>query len=194
MNDGTNSNNDVGFASKLHICMVYSDEAERRAVIANFLAMGAKRGEKLSYFITESSKANVLDLLQSTGVDAQALDHAGRLHCLPTSEAYYPDGVFSKEAMWERVCGWRREAENEGFPAWRATAEMSWALREDVPGREQLIAYESGLNRLPIPPTALICQYDARRFDDATLLEVLRVHPYVIAGGVIVSNPYYEPS
>lgn len=38
----------------------------------------------------------------------------------------------------------------------------------------------------------IICQYDANRFDGVTLMEVLRVHPFMIARGRIVSNPYYE--
>jgi hypothetical protein len=36
-----------------------------------------------------------------------------------------------------------------------------------------------------------MCQYDARLFDGATLFKVLQVHPYIIAQGQIVRNPYY---
>ena len=32
---------------------------------------------------------------------------------------------------------------------------------------------------------------DARRFDGATILDVLRVHPMMIVHGQIVRNPYY---
>ena len=38
------------------------------------------------------------------------------------------------------------------------------------------------------------CQYDARRFDGATLFDVLNVHPMMIIRGQVVRNPYYvEP-
>jgi hypothetical protein len=36
-----------------------------------------------------------------------------------------------------------------------------------------------------------MCQYDARRFDGATLFKVLQVHPYMVAQGQIVRNPFY---
>jgi hypothetical protein len=36
-----------------------------------------------------------------------------------------------------------------------------------------------------------MCQYDARRFDGATLYKVLQVHPYMVAQGQLVQNPYY---
>jgi hypothetical protein len=36
-----------------------------------------------------------------------------------------------------------------------------------------------------------MCLYDARLFDGATLFKVLQVHPYMIARGQIVRNPFY---
>ncbi len=34
------------------------------------------------------------------------------------------------------------------------------------------------------------CQYDARRFDGATLFDVLKVHPMMIIRGQVVRNPF----
>ena len=68
---------------------------------------------------------------------------------------------------------------------------MSWALR-GIPGSEGLIEYEALINTISqTQPVTPICQYDARRFDGATLLNVLRVHPLMIVQGRIVHNPYY---
>jgi hypothetical protein len=36
-----------------------------------------------------------------------------------------------------------------------------------------------------------VCQYDANRFDGATILKCLEVHPYMIVHGQVVHNPYY---
>ena len=69
---------------------------------------------------------------------------------------------------------------------------MTWALR-DVAGSDQLIKYEAGINKeMKTRPYTVFCQYDANLFSGATLLEVLRVHPYMIAKGQVVSNPHYE--
>jgi hypothetical protein len=68
---------------------------------------------------------------------------------------------------------------------------MTWALK-DIPGSDQLLEYEVLLNTVisAFPHTGM-CQYDARIFDGASLFKVLQVHPFMIAHGQIVSNPYY---
>ena len=40
-------------------------------------------------------------------------------------------------------------------------------------------------------PITAICQYDARRFDGATIFDVLMVHPMMIVHGHVTKNPYY---
>jgi hypothetical protein len=43
-------------------------------------------------------------------------------------------------------------------------------------------------------PYTACCQYDARRFDGETIMDVLSVHPVMIVRGQLVKNPYYiEP-
>lgn len=179
------------FSQKLHICLIYNGERDRRAAMQQFLAAGARLGDKLSYFGYASGKWDVLALLEESGTDARALDAAGRLDYLPTAAAYHPDGTFTKEGMWQRLRGLAQQAYHDGFGDWRVTGEMEWALQQ-VPGSEQLVAYEAGLNGLFDRPCAVVCQYHAARFHGALLFDVLRVHPYLIARGSIVSNPYYE--
>jgi len=55
-----------------------------------------------------------------------------------------------------------------------------------------LLEYEMGLNAIQDAfPHVGMCQYDARRFDGAMLFKVLQVHPYMVAHGQIVRNPFY---
>jgi hypothetical protein len=75
----------------------------------------------------------------------------------------------------------------------RATGEMTWALH-DIPGSDRLIEYEGRINDLlKTYPLTAICQYDTRRFDGATIFEVLSVHPIMIVHGQIMRNPFYVP-
>jgi hypothetical protein len=68
---------------------------------------------------------------------------------------------------------------------------MTWALRETL-GSERFLEYEAMLNTVSVPfPHFGMCQYDARRFDGATLYKVLQVHPFMVAHGQIVQNPFY---
>ena len=57
------------------------------------------------------------------------------------------------------------------------------------------VEYEARINLLVREvPSTIICQYDARLFDGATLYGILSVHPMMIVHGQVVRNPYYiEP-
>jgi hypothetical protein len=82
------------------------------------------------------------------------------------------------------------EAEGLDLDGARATGETSWS--REVPGGELIVEYEAKLNTLllDLPVTAL-CQYDVHRFDGATILDILRVHPLMLIAGQVVANPYY---
>jgi hypothetical protein len=38
-----------------------------------------------------------------------------------------------------------------------------------------------------------MCQYDARRFDGATIFDVINVHPVMLVRGHLIRNPFYLP-
>jgi hypothetical protein len=38
-----------------------------------------------------------------------------------------------------------------------------------------------------------MCQYDARVFDGAVLLDVLKVHPAMVVRGNVIHNPFFIP-
>ena len=68
---------------------------------------------------------------------------------------------------------------------------MTWALRQ-MPGVEELFAYESKLNDfLPCYPQVILCMYDLDRFSGEVLVDILKTHPTVLIGGMVLDNPYY---
>jgi hypothetical protein len=71
---------------------------------------------------------------------------------------------------------------------------MTWALRQ-MPGVEELVGYESRLNRfLPRYPQVILCLYELDQFSGEVLVDVLKTHPKVLLGGMVLDNPYYlEP-
>ena len=86
-----------------------------------------------------------------------------------------------------------QKASGEGYAGFYGTGEMSWA-RKGMLGSEQFLRYEAQLNCLNHPLTAL-CQYDVNLFDGETLLNVLRIHPWVFIQGQIIRDPnYMEPA
>lgn len=188
----------LGFTAELfppgtHMCYLYNDEKERLDVMSAFVRSGLEASEKVGYFVEEMSPQALRDYFASLGIAPPEGAKEPQLDIMPTVEAYCPDGRFSPERMLDRLRVAYDGGMGQGFDSVRLTGEMHWALR-GLPGSERLAEYESRINLLVVDcPLTVICQYDANRFDGATLFKVLNAHPMMIVHGQVVRNPYYLP-
>ena len=183
---------DGHFPSKTHMCLIYKSEEERRSLIEKFISAAFQDNDRVEYFYDEWSAKEIRQCLSKYNIDTEKAEASGQIRFRQTAKAYHPVGIFKPESMWQTLCDCYDGGICDGFDGVRLSGEMTWALK-GVPGSDKLIEYESGINNLiESHPMTVICQYDANRFDGATLMDVLRVHPYMIAQGRIVSNPYYE--
>jgi hypothetical protein len=117
-----------------------------------------------------------------------------QLELRASTDAYLRSGRFCTEEMlafWENFIG---PAVAGKFRFARSVGEMTWALRQ-APGVEELVGYESELNRfLPRYPQVILCLYDLERFSGEIIIDVLKTHPRVLLGSMVLDNPYYlEP-
>ncbi len=191
----TNQTNltDIGFTqgtfpAGTHMCLIYSDESERRKTIGKFLESGLLAGEKVAYFADTLTPAEVRAWLQEMGI---ALPESDGFAITAAEKTYCASGEFVPAAMLQTLREFYRQAKLEGYPNARVSGEMSWALR-DIPGTNRLMEYEALVNDVLVThPVTAICQYDASRFSGATILNVLKVHPMMVVRGQIVQNPYY---
>ena len=179
------------FMEGTHMCLIYDNEEHRRKVISQFLATGIALGEQVVYFADTTTPHEVKCWLEDMGVKLPAERQDGPFSVFKAESVYCPAGRFEPSGMLERVKDFYRRAVSSGYAGARASGEMTWALK-GLPGSDRLMEYEALINTIseeyPLTP---ICQYDARRFDGATLLNVLKVHPLMIVQGQIVRNPYY---
>jgi len=61
-----------------------------------------------------------------------------------------------------------------------------------MPGVEDFVGYEARLNHfLPRYPQVVLCLYELDRFSGEVLVDVLKTHPKVLFGGMVLDNPYY---
>lgn len=186
---------DLGFTSEkfprgTHMCYIYDDDNERRAIISKFIESGLKENEKVAYFAHSMEKSDMIDLLKNEGIDLPD-ETAENLFVANSGDTYCPTGAFVMEDMVKNLTSFYQGTIAEGYPGARVSGEMEWVL-EGKPGTERLMEYESlGDIVLKPNPLTIVCQYDARKFDGATLLNCLKVHPYMIVRGQIVRNPYY---
>jgi len=188
----------IGFADQKidegqHIIYLYNDDRERKRTMAQFLQQGLLENEKLLYLVDDISPEEMKKELKLLGLDIQNIQK-----CFDLTEGhhtYCPDHYFTSEFMLNTVGQFYDKAIKDGFSGARGAGEMSWALVEGRASLKELLDYEARLNNiLKNYPLTTVCQYDARRFDGALIMDMLSVHPMMIVRGQLVKNPcYVEP-
>jgi MEDS: MEthanogen/methylotroph, DcmR Sensory domain len=191
--------NSLGFTAErfpagTHMCYIFNDDAERRDAVSKFIESSLQAHEKVGYFADLTAPQAMPAQPSALGIDLPSDIDARGFSISRASDTYCPDGTFLPERMLQNLRSMYSGSIGEGYAGARASGEMTWALR-GMPGSGRLIEYEALINTIvhEYPRTA-ICQYDARRFDSATLFDVLNVHPMMIIRGQVVRNPYYVAS
>jgi hypothetical protein len=174
-----------------HVCAFYPSLADRDDILIPYLRDGLTAGDKCICIVDATDPESVLAAV-GTGDDGHLAAH--QIDVQRSQDTYLRGGKFSTDAMlefWEREVG---QAVAGGFEFARAAGEMTWALQQ-MPGVDELVGYESRLNRfLPRYPQVILCLYELDRFSGEVLVDVLKTHPKVLLGGMVLDNPYYlEP-
>ncbi|MBF0539522.1 MAG: MEDS domain-containing protein [Nitrospirae bacterium] len=182
------------FSLGTHMCYIYNDDRERRKVINKFVESGLLAGEKVLYLVDVATTEDIDDYLRDMDMEVDQARKSGQLVTETTMSAYCPDGCFDVERM---IYNWRdlyNISRSEGYETTRAIGDPLWTQR-GVPGSERWIEYEAMVNKLVLdyPFSALVCQYDAKMYNGATIFDVLSVHPLMIVKGQVLRNPYYVP-
>lgn len=188
----------LGFTSQQfheghHIIYLYNDDVERKRTMARYLRQGLSDDEKVLYLVDDISPDEMRIELMALGVDVDAkqkdfdITRGHYSHC--------PSEHFSPDFMLGIVGEYYDSAIRDGYAGARGAGEMSWALTKGRAAVPDLLEYEARLNNiLQDHPLTTVCQYDARRFDGALVMDMLSVHPLMIVRGQLVNNPsYVEP-
>ncbi|HKJ97368.1 MAG TPA: MEDS domain-containing protein [Desulfotignum sp.] len=192
-NDGNIS---LGFDNEVypagtHMCLIYNDEAERRKIITRFLEGGLKTGEKVAYFVDSMPLTDVYAWLEEMDIGIPKKKLNAAFTAAEARKTYCPDNTFVPDRMLATLRDFYSQSVDQGYPHCRVSGEMGWALK-NLPGSDRIMEYESLVNVVVAThPVTAVCQYDANRFDGATILKCLEVHPYMIVRGQVVHNPYY---
>jgi hypothetical protein len=187
---------DLGFTQEVlpechHLCLIYDSEEQRRKIVSEYLAAGLKRGEFVRYFSDITPPEDIRAWLSESGIDLPHAEEDGSFGIVKAENAYCPSGRFVPQEVLDGVAARYTMLKKTSYSGSRVSGEMTWVLR-DIPDSDRFLEYEVGLNMITETfPYIGMCQYDARRFDGATLFKVLQVHPYMIAQGQIVRNPFY---
>jgi hypothetical protein len=173
-----------------HICALYFGAAERDEILLPYLEAGLRAGDKCVCILDNGDATGVIDGIDA-GLDASACIESEQLAMVPADEAYTRSGEFSPDQMIEYLDESVGNAIDGGeYPFVRAAGEMCWVLREP-PGAAQFIDYESEINRFRSRyPQILMCMYDLERFGGGVVVDLLKTHPKLLLGGVLIDNPH----
>ena len=177
----------------IHIAGLYETAEERDAIINGFIARGIKDEDLQLCCLTEQTEEEFRTNFETTCPEcSHMLDNESYFIFNSAKELYYPEGRFSPVAMDRGLNEFYRVSQKNGRRNIRATAEMVWALGA-IPGTEHLMAYEARLNYfIPEKPWVSICMYNTSKFNGSVIINVLKTHPYILNGGVLMQNPYFE--
>lgn len=186
----------LGFTSQVfepgvHICQIFNEDDERHGALIDYLISGIKSGEKTACFTEKETETTLSEIFEENNISFDDMIKSGDFTLAGTKEIYFEDGKFEPERMLGLLRQFYQDSVNEDRSGARVIGEMSTDI-EKVHGGSRLMEYESKVSLLikEYPITA-VCQYDARLFDGSTILNILKVHPYMVIKGAVVHNPFY---
>ncbi len=177
-----------------HLCGFYFGEAERDVLLLPYLTAGLRDGDKCLGVVDSTKPARVLARLSEAigDVDVAACLASKQLELWPSEGTYLRSGDFEPDAMmafWEAHVAAATGEGGYGFA--RVVGEMSWLARVGL-DRKRLLYYESSAHRFaPRYPQSLLCLYDMSKLGSGILFDLLKTHPKLLLGGLVLENPHY---
>jgi hypothetical protein len=180
------------FDNGIHVCQLFSDEEDRLGSLTRYLAAGIGGGEKCGCCTLDDAQTILGHHLGSSGLSMDNARARGQLSLVDADRIWLAEGRFDPERLLSRLSDFQDSASVQGWKGVRIIAEISPAIPE-LPGGGRLIEFEVEVNHLLCDrPMAIVCQYDLRRFNGAILMDVLRVHPFIMIRGSVMPNPFYS--
>jgi len=180
------------FEPGVHICQIFNDDNERHEALVNYIISGLKDGENTACFSEKETGEALSEFFKENGIVYKEVEKSGEFMLSKTAEVYFEDGKFEPERMLGLLQAFYDKAMVQKRTGARVIGEMSPDV-EHIPGGSRLMEYESKVSMLLRKcPVNAVCQYDARSFDGSTILDILKVHPYMIVRGAVVHNPFFE--
>jgi hypothetical protein len=175
-----------------HVCAFFNSEDDEYSVLLPFIKDGFDRGEKAVHVVSPRRHVPHLERLAEAGIDAADAERRGQLEVRLSTDAYLQGGRFDQSRMlhtFEQIANCRETI----YPANRIVCQMEWA--SDHPTCiHDVIEFEAKVNHLwSRHKDTVVCVYDLAKFSSQTIVDVIRTHPLIIAGGIIQQNPFFVP-
>lgn len=173
-----------------HICAFYRGREERDRLMVPYLREGLRAGD-VCVCITGAADHRRVERSVLDGCDG---DDAERLEIRHAEDTYLAGGTFSSDHMLTFWSEWGAQTFGEKKCSFaRAASDMSWAQTVISGGLiDDFMGYEAQATRSARAyPQVALCLYDLDKFRGDVIIPVLKVHPKVFFGGMLLENPYY---
>jgi hypothetical protein len=178
---------------KCHICAFFNGFDEQHRVLRSFIKEGFERGDKAFHIVDPELRNEHLKRLGEAGIDVKLAMATGQLELRPWQDAYLRDDRFDQDrmlALLDKILGSGAAA---GNPPIRFVSRVEPSLVARA-GEDNWLEYETRVNYTVSKYTdPVICTYDLTNFSASLVMDMLRVHPVVIVGGVLQDNPFFVP-
>ena len=177
---------DANLGRHRHVCGLFEGAKEAADVLVPFVVDGLQAGDRVVH-IVEDKEAYLDRLARWTDVDAAV--ESGQLDVRVWDDAYLSSGSFDSSRMLALLRRLIREGHGLGYSAMRLIGDMEWA-KDGVPGVDELVDYENGVNALVARPAiSIVCAYDVRRHSASRITQILSAHQGALVGRELQPTP-----
>ena len=170
-----------------HVCAFFDSPDEEHLVMAPFIREGLERGERAVHIVDPARRANYVRRLEDEGIAVAAAEARGPFELHTWDGTYFRTGSFDQDAMLALIEEVLKGTTTQGFPRTRLVGHVPQPI-------DNVVEYEARLNYIvPRYRDPVICIYDAYEINGGVVMDILRVHPMAIIGGLLHVNPFFVP-
>lgn len=176
-----------------HICAFFNGFDEQHRVLRSFIKEGFERGDRAFHIVDPELREDHLKRLADAGIDVEQAIATGQLELRRWQDAYLRDDRFDEDGMLALLEDLLRSGAAAGNPLIRFVSRVEPSLVAKA-GGDRWLEYETRVNyAVSKYSDPVICTYDLTNFRASFVMDMLRVHPLVIVGGVLQENPFFVP-
>lgn len=174
-----------------HVCAFFSSAAEEYDTLLPFICDGIDCGQRAYHVLPDQHREEHLKRLRNAGIDVDKAMKSRQLEVAPLESTYLKSGRFDMDAMLVLIQEALTVGAELGFPLTRMIAHAETVV-DDWKSGNKWVEYEMRLNSvLPNYDDPVICTYDVNLLTTPLAVDILRTHPMVIVGGVLVENSFF---
>jgi hypothetical protein len=176
-----------------HVCAFFDSLDEEHLVMAPFIREGLECGEKSVHIVDPEQRADYVRRLEDEGIPVADAEARGQFELHTWDGTFFRTGSFDQEDILALIEAVMKGTTAGGFPRTRIVGHAAHPLAGPLQV-DAVVEYEARINDIvPKYRDPVICIYDASKFSGGEMLNILRVHPMAIIGGLLHANPFFVP-